>query len=97
MWFSPTLPIPLVRKRTGFSGRPRIPSELVGDAGHEVATIILIVANLARIIVVIGHERLVGEVRRLEQNAEPFERAALEVVADQIGRESCGERVCRSV
>src|SRR3546814_19174513 len=77
MRFSPTLPIPLVRKRTGFSGRPRIPSELVGDAGHEVATIILIVANLARIIVFICLERLVGVVRRLAQNAQTFASAAL--------------------
>src|SRR3546814_2884848 len=47
-----------------------------------MATIILIVADLVRIIVVIVHERLVGQVRRLKQNAQPLERPSLEGIAD---------------
>src|SRR3546814_1539148 len=92
MRLSPTLPIPS-RAAPPEDGRsaaggpdvspgPPVLSELVGDARHEVAAIILIVADLARVAVVIGHDRLVGKVGRLEKYAQPFERAALEGIAD---------------
>src|SRR3546814_10107073 len=56
---------------------PPVLSELVGDARHEVAAIILIVADLARVVVVIGHERLVGQVRRLRSEEHTSELQSL--------------------
>src|SRR5690606_4739415 len=92
MRLSPTLPLPsracrpgTARPATGgpdISSGPPFNSEPVGDARHEVAAVILIVADLTGVVVVIGDERLIRQVRCLEQDAQSFECAALERIAD---------------